>query len=204
MVQAARTIAHSSPWQLEEVMRRFSTGLYFFFSSFFLWTIRSAGCLGVLFAAAVMLWWETITLVLWISLAVAKCSVNTSGKKKKKSFYYSFSWALRGFFSPHTNMWMKDRTQGGLKTIREESAPLLLKQLDTLCQAEPAKAEIPGSTYRTHGTHITCFSHSPLSYTLDSLHPFQKSKRDVLLTVSTWWSWKHRCPLTAHWISSKK
>lgn len=38
---------------------------------------------------------------------------------------------------------------GCVKTIAKESAPLLLKQVDTFCQAEPAKTEIPGSSNRT-------------------------------------------------------
>lgn len=58
----------------------FFGGVYLYF--FLLWTICSAECLGVFFAAAVMLWGETFTLVLWISLAVAKCFVYSPGGKK--------------------------------------------------------------------------------------------------------------------------
>lgn len=137
----------------------FFGGVYLYF--FLLWTICSAECLGVFFAAAVMLWGETFTLVLWISLAVAKCFVYSPGEKK--ILLKLFLSSKRLFLPTHKHVDEKQDT-GGLKTITEESAPLLLKQLDTLCQAEPAKAEIPGSSDSSSNHPTASGSHIPLSH----------------------------------------
>lgn len=81
---------------------------------------------------------------------------------KKKILLNLFLSSKRLFLPTHKHVDKKQDT-GGLKTITEESAPLLLKQLDTLCQAEPAKAEIPGSSDSSSNHPTASGSHILLS-----------------------------------------
>lgn len=111
--------------------------------------------------------------------------MNSPGEKKK--FLLKLYLSSKRLFLPTRKHVDERQDTGGLKTITEESAPLLLKQLDTLCQAEPAKAEIPGSSNRANSHPSAPVSHIPLSYS-PSLHPFQKSNWDMLSTISTWLS----------------
>lgn len=91
---------------------------------------------------------------------MAKCLVKSPGKNNLLKLFLSFE-----AFSPHTHKHVDERNDtGGLKTVTEESASLLLKQLDTLCQAEPAKAEIPGSSNSAGNYPTAPVSHIPLSW----------------------------------------
>lgn len=90
---------------------------------------------------------------------MAKCLVNNPEEKVLLKLFLS---SKRLFLPAHKHVDERP-DRGGLKTITEESAPLLLKQLDTLCQAEPAKAVIPGSSNNASNHPTAPISHIPLS-----------------------------------------
>lgn len=88
----------------------------------------------------------------------------------EKKFLLKLFLSFKRIFLPTHKHVDERQDTGGRKTITGESAPLLLKQLDTFCQAEPSKAKIPWSSKWTRNHPTGPVSHVHLRRPPNLLH----------------------------------